>query len=188
MKKLVFITYLLISCMVACCQNNFVFFRYNLLEGASSVVVEEIDNICNTTNGKFVLYYSENQEPTIINKREEWQSKVKGMVLSQQSSPDYYNKTDIDTLNEVFQQCLEEKVSKNNLFIRGQNDKEWRCTFILSEQMLNDIDNRDMILRIVSINQFIERGIKVKILFYNDSEIKDIDISALTTNMFNYNK
>lgn len=161
------------SCLLA--QNNFVYVRYDLSQGDASFVVEEIEKIIEKTTGRYVVYYSNGQNPTICTKHEDWRL-LRSSILTQQTAPDYYADEDIVRLNTLFSQYFSEVVDVENMKLSGKDDRKWTCTFILSDQMMHDESDADMVLRLVAINQ-IEERMKVSVVSYNDegSERKTIE-------------
>lgn len=161
-------------------QSNFVYVRYDLSQGDASFVVEEIEKIIEKTTGQYVIYYSNGQNPTICTKQEEWLV-LRSSILTQQTTPDYYADEDIVRLNTLFSQYFSEIVDVENMKLSGKDDRKWTCTFILSDQMIRDDSDADLVLRIVAINQLEER-IKVSVLSYNNEESECKTIEDLQKN------
>ncbi len=167
-------------------QNNIVYVRYDMAQGSASLVVSKIGSILENTKGEFLIYYSNGQTPTICNDFEEW-SQLKTEILSQQTSPDYYPEDDFIKLNLLFEEKFKETVSTGSpMSISGPNDRTWTCTFILSEQMLDNDEESDLISRIISING-LEKRMAVKIWSYNNNDIESVRLDDLNqSKLYNY--
>lgn len=185
MKRLL-ILFLLALGMSTYAQNNIVYVRYDMAQGNASLVVSKISSILEKSEGEFVIYYCNGQIPTIINDNEEW-NQLKTEILSQQTSPDYYPEEDFIRLNSLFEEKFKETVSTGSpMNIWGANDSDWTCIFILSEQMLGNDEESDLISRIISISGLVKR-MPVKILSYNHDDIEVVRIEDLNqSKLYNY--
>lgn len=185
MKRLL-ILFLLAFGMSTYAQNNIVYVRYDMAQGNASLVVSKISSILEKSKGEFVIYYSNGQTPTICNDNEEW-SQLRTEILSQQTSPDYYPEEDFIRLNSLFEEKFKEIVSTGSpMSISGSNDSEWTCTFILSEQMLDNDEESDLISRIISING-LDKRMPVKIWSYNNNGIDAVRLDDLNqSKLYNY--
>jgi len=169
MRKFAIIFALVFFSIFVSAQNNFIYLRYDLSQGSASGVVTKIGDIIRDSRGQFVIYYSDGASPVICTKFEEWE-KLRSNILSQQTSPDYYEEEDISRVNKLLTDILHEDVDGiKNLKISSPHDADWTFSFILSEQMLDDANDADIVHRLVSINQLMDRMI-VKIYSYSDED------------------
>lgn len=185
MKKITLLILLSLS-VSAFSQNNIVYVRYDMTQGNASLVVSKINSIIDKTKGIFIVYYSNAQTPIVCKDKEDW-IQLKTNILSQQASPDYYPEEDFKNLNKIFEDYFGETVSLNSgMTITGDNDDKWTCTFILSDQMLSDDEEVDLICRIISVNELSKR-LPITIWSYNENDIKNIKIEELNySELYNY--
>lgn len=185
MKKIILLILLSLS-ISTYSQNNIVYVRYDMSQGNASLVVSKIGSIIDKTKGRFIVYYSNAQTPIICEDKEDWMQ-LRTNILSQQASPDYYAEEDFKNLNNIFEDYFGESVSLDSgMTIIGDNDDKWACTFILSEQMLADNEEVDLICRIISINELSKR-LPITIWSYNENDIENIELEELDySELYNY--
>lgn len=185
MKKIISLILLSLS-ISTYSQNNIVYVRYDMSQGNASLVVSKIGSIIDKTKGRFIVYYSNAQTPIVCEDKDDWMQ-LRANILSQQTSPDYYAEEDFKNLNKIFEDSFEESVRLNSgITIVGDNDEKWACTFILSEQMVSDNEDVDLICRIISVNELNKR-LPVTIWSYNENDIENVKLEELNySELYNY--
>lgn len=166
MKELCIIFSLLVWSIVGYAQNQFVYVRYNPKHGNASAIVRTIDNLIKNTRGQIVVFVSKASTPIIASNEYEWED-VRTGLLSIQSAYEYYAEDESRFLNNYFSKLFVESVDRN-LHLKGQTDKSWVCTFIISDAMLNS-EEFEYLAEMISVNELFRR-MSVDLMTYNESQ------------------
>lgn len=189
MKQIFSLTLLLISSIVASvAQNNFVYVRYNVQDGNAGVIIDYIEKNCNfeSSSVNTTLFYSNGLDPIICHTKKEWQE-LRHILIGQQNTSDYDAEFETDSVNSVLTNVFNETVeTSNGISLIGNNDEQNRCTFILSDDILSNPDDSDMIARVISVNELERRGISVKIVAYNDKTTYIFNNKIKNNNLYSY--
>ena len=163
-------------------QNQFVYIRYNPGQGNSSAIVGTVDKLMAKSSGKVVVFVSNAASPIIATNNSEWEE-ARSELLRTQSAYEYYAEEESTFLNQYYTTLFAESVDQK-LQIKGEEDKSWICTFIISEEILHS-EEFEALAENISINELAKR-MSVDVLTYsNSSRLSPAEIAANT--MFKFN-
>lgn len=185
MKKILLLILLVSGLNSIAQRSNFVYLRYDLSQGDPLLVVDALESIIHKTSGIYVIFYSDGLKSKVCVNSEDW-AELRKSILTQLSSPDYYPEEDVAKVNALLIEYLSETVDPGSLSLHGGNDGQWSFTFLLSNEMLSDASESDIIPRLITINDLDQR-MKVSILSYDESKVTQLDIDDLKINkLFKY--
>lgn len=186
MQKILFtIVFLLFNAILLFSQSQFIYLRYDPINGTSNVVIDKIESIIEKceVGEKFVIFRSNELQPTIIKNISDWNN-LKIEISEQQSSllPDFIY--EIKVLNVLFVEIFDEEVEINSgTKLNGRYDENWEITFILSEKMYESSDVEYIPLELEAIND-LQKRFKIEYLSYDKVSIRNVEID--NNSMFNF--
>ena len=171
--KYILLFSLLVLSLTSMAQDRYFFYvRYNPLEGNSSAIVDEIDQVVSNRPDQLIVMLSKGSSPLLAD-MSNWRD-LRQSILTQQNAPSLYADIEEAFLDSIFIKYLHEQVRQEDgrLMLFGDNDREWSVNFILSEQMYEQGENdyESIPIEFVKVNQLAERGITVRWLSYNNSD------------------
>jgi len=175
MKHLL-VSFLLLVGGVCVAQKNFFYVRYSPSDGNSSSVVRYIEDQIQRSE-EYVIFLSYFSSPLIAKTQSEW-LEIRQLLLTMQVESSLYDKEEYEKLNELFVDVFREEVEEedNGLFmVKGEDDKKWTVTFIMSEPMYSSkVSSLWIPNRLIEVNEFRERGISdVKLQYDSGNKLKD---------------
>lgn len=148
-------------------QNCFVYMRYDYQTNNYSLLRDEIEDIYNQTNGRFVLYYGDRFHES---------RDIKPLIDGKDflTSPTIYNrKAETNNLNDFFANVLAERVDEKDATIVGDDDSLWQLIFIVSNE-----SSFEYLCKTLDVNNINSRRVDVQFIIYDT----DTHISRKTYN------
>lgn len=150
--------YILLTCVMVgttFAENHFVYLRYDPKAGSPKPIVEVVENLfAQRARNQVLVFLSTNDRSLLARTELEWLD-IRGELYTMQSTPEFYAHNDISLLTQIFTETFSPKVD-GAMHLRGSNDNQWTCHFIVPQEMFVSED-MESILQLISLNELPSR-------------------------------